>query len=216
MESNCEKITKRFETLPDVEKFKGNEYTLEKVIGRAIARQLKKKGITQRALAESIFVSNSAISKMVTGNANPRIETLIKIAEYLGVSIDYLCGRTFDESSSITALNAICEHLYAGLSDITCDADGKTYHIPSARISAQLAAYWENKRKAERLRASATADIERLTADKEEETGKKNLLNAIQAEHKSHEFNFSECTYCVLIPKEKLTPEIAKFLENKL
>lgn len=105
---------------------------------------------------------------------------------------------------------------HAGLLDIKCDVDGKTYHIPSARISAQLAAYWENKRKAERLRASATDEIERLTADKEEEMGRKNLLNSIQSEHKSHKFNFSDCTYCVLIPKEKLTPEIAEFLENKL
>lgn len=50
--------------------------------------------LTQRSFAEHLNVSHGAIGMWETGKRDPDIETLIKIADYFGVSIDYLVGHT--------------------------------------------------------------------------------------------------------------------------
>ena len=49
-----------------------------------------KKGWTQSTLAEKVNVNTFTISRYETGESNPPIETLKKLSEVLGVSIDYL------------------------------------------------------------------------------------------------------------------------------
>lgn len=50
----------------------------------------KKKGLTQEALSEILFVSRTAVSKWESGKGYPNIETLKTIARYFSVSIDEL------------------------------------------------------------------------------------------------------------------------------
>lgn len=52
------------------------------------------KGITQIRLSIAAEVSQETISAYESGKAMPSAETLIKIADFLDVSIDYLLDRT--------------------------------------------------------------------------------------------------------------------------
>jgi len=54
----------------------------------------KKKNITQIRLSIAAEVSQETISAYESGKAFPSVETLIKIADFLDVSIDYLLNRT--------------------------------------------------------------------------------------------------------------------------
>lgn len=51
-------------------------------------------GISQKALADSIGVSQQSINKYENHNIEPDIATLSRIADYFQVSIDFLVGRT--------------------------------------------------------------------------------------------------------------------------
>ena len=50
----------------------------------------KKKGFTQEELADSLFVSRTAISKWESGRGYPSIDSLKAIAKFFGVTIDEL------------------------------------------------------------------------------------------------------------------------------
>ena len=50
----------------------------------------KQKGITQEELAESLYVSRTAISKWESGRGYPNIESLKVIAKFFGIKIDEL------------------------------------------------------------------------------------------------------------------------------
>ena len=54
----------------------------------------EKESISQKKLGEILNMSQQAIAKWETGAASPDPVMLIKIADYFGVSIDYLVGRT--------------------------------------------------------------------------------------------------------------------------
>lgn len=56
-----------------------------------------KKGITQEVLASALEIPESTIRRYESSDDNtPRRERLEKIADYFGVSVDYLLGRTDD------------------------------------------------------------------------------------------------------------------------
>jgi len=50
--------------------------------------------LTQKQLANALCVDQSAISDLLNGVTTPKFTTLISIADYFGVSLDYLVGRT--------------------------------------------------------------------------------------------------------------------------
>lgn len=54
----------------------------------------KKKGISQLRLATDLNTTQNTISRYETGERQPGIDELIKIADYFNVSVDYLVGRT--------------------------------------------------------------------------------------------------------------------------
>ncbi len=54
----------------------------------------KAAGISQLKLALDLNMSQNTISRYETGEREPGIAELIKIADYFNVSIDYLVGRT--------------------------------------------------------------------------------------------------------------------------
>lgn len=51
------------------------------------------KGITQKQLAEDLGVPYQRISYLENGHRDPKAEDLIKLADYFGVTTDYLLGR---------------------------------------------------------------------------------------------------------------------------
>ena len=54
----------------------------------------KEKGLTQTRLAIELNTSQNTISRYETGDREPGIRELIKIADYFNVSIDYLLERS--------------------------------------------------------------------------------------------------------------------------
>ncbi len=66
----------------------------------AIKEIAKKKKIPIKKMLEDCGLSVNTLSTMQSGGCYPRIESIIKIADYLSCSIDYLLGRT-DEPSKI-------------------------------------------------------------------------------------------------------------------
>lgn len=54
----------------------------------------KNSGLSQKEFADLFNVHQTAVSQWETGKTTPDKETLIKIANYFGVSIDYLLGNT--------------------------------------------------------------------------------------------------------------------------
>ena len=54
----------------------------------------KKKGISQLRLATDLNTTQNTISRYETGEREPGIAELIKIADYFNVSVDYLIERT--------------------------------------------------------------------------------------------------------------------------
>lgn len=52
------------------------------------------KQATQRDVAESIGVATRNVQNFEYGTAKPKLETLIRIADFFNVSLDYLVGRS--------------------------------------------------------------------------------------------------------------------------
>lgn len=58
-------------------------------------RELRKaKGISQLKLAMDLNTNQNTISRYETGEREPGITELIALADYFGVSVDYLLERT--------------------------------------------------------------------------------------------------------------------------
>ena len=58
-------------------------------------------GLSQRALAERLFVSQQAVARWETDKATPNPEMLAKIAEILNISVDELLGREDSQPEQI-------------------------------------------------------------------------------------------------------------------
>lgn len=54
----------------------------------------RQKGISQVKMAMDLNTNQNTISRYETGEREPGIAELIRIADYFGVSIDYLVGRS--------------------------------------------------------------------------------------------------------------------------
>ena len=56
----------------------------------------KSRGISQVKLAMDLNTSQNTISRYETGEREPGITELVRIADYFNISVDYLLGRTDD------------------------------------------------------------------------------------------------------------------------
>ena len=53
----------------------------------------KVQGLTYKEIAQDLGISQSAMAYYKSGKTLPGAETLIRLADYFGVSTDYLLGR---------------------------------------------------------------------------------------------------------------------------
>lgn len=60
--------------------------------GERLVLVAKQKGISQKELAKKLGVSASTVSDWANGKTEPKGPNLIKAAEIIGVSVDYLAG----------------------------------------------------------------------------------------------------------------------------
>ena len=69
------------------------------VFSERITQLRKKKGISQNAIAKEIGVSSRTYQDYEYGAREPQVNIFCRIADFYGVSLDYLVGRT-DESNT--------------------------------------------------------------------------------------------------------------------
>jgi transcriptional regulator with XRE-family HTH domain len=69
---------------------------IKETIGTHIRELRDKKRLTQPELAEKIEIKRPSITAYESGNQLPPVDTLIKIADFFNVSLDFLTGRTND------------------------------------------------------------------------------------------------------------------------
>ena len=72
------------------------------VFGIFIEEQRKNKGLTQKALADKIMVTDKAISRWENGHGFPGIEMLEPLSEALGVSLQELMHSQIDTNEVYT------------------------------------------------------------------------------------------------------------------
>ena len=84
-----------------------------KVIGEHIKEYRKNNNVSQRELAEQLFVSDKTISRWELGKGLPDIEQLPKIADILGISIDELVGseNAMTEADQVAVIDQYKEEL---------------------------------------------------------------------------------------------------------
>lgn len=70
-------------------------------------------GITQDTLARALSVSNKTVSKWENGISMPDLDMLTALADYFGVSTDFLLGRLEEASAEETPAQQILEGLSA-------------------------------------------------------------------------------------------------------
>ena len=58
-----------------------------------LRQQLNK---NQDEVAKDLQITRTKYARIETGESNPTIETLVKIANYFDTSLDYLCGRKWN------------------------------------------------------------------------------------------------------------------------
>lgn len=54
----------------------------------------KSRGLTQKQLADALALSEIAIQNYEARRRRPAFDVLLALADYFGVSLDYLVGRT--------------------------------------------------------------------------------------------------------------------------
>lgn len=59
-----------------------------------IAELREERHLSQRQLAQLVGTSNANLSRWEQGSVIPSITECWKLADFFGVSIDFLCGRT--------------------------------------------------------------------------------------------------------------------------
>ena len=79
---------------------------MQQIFGQRLEQLLSEKGISQGEFAEAVCCSRQSVNFYILGKRNPDIALAGKMAEYLGVSCDYLVGLSDireDKSSNLTA-----------------------------------------------------------------------------------------------------------------
>lgn len=64
-----------------------------KIFQKRLIEQRKLYKITQRQLANYLQIAQPSYIRYENGSSEPSLETLVKIADYFDVSVDYLLGR---------------------------------------------------------------------------------------------------------------------------
>ena len=73
---------------------------------RIITLLRKEKGVTQKQAAEDLGVSQALLSHYEKGIRECGLEFVVRVADYYGVSCDYLLGRSADRSGLTPAPKA--------------------------------------------------------------------------------------------------------------
>lgn len=89
----------------------GGTLTVEnKLVGKRVAELRKKRGLSQTSFAEKIHMSPSTVAMWEVGEREIKSSTLHQLADFFGVSTDYLLGRTDDAIDPMDQFHTIAAH----------------------------------------------------------------------------------------------------------
>jgi len=91
-----------------------NEEKYHSAFARVLREELLTKSEDVKKLADFLQISQQAVNQFKQGQSFPKIENLIKIAQYFNCSLDYLIGLS-DVRSPNADVQAVCN--YTGLSE---------------------------------------------------------------------------------------------------
>lgn len=74
-------------------------------INQTILELRKERGLSQKAVADAVGISQSTIAKIEINRNEATASTIRKLADFFGVSSDYLLGRTDDFGAVATPAN---------------------------------------------------------------------------------------------------------------
>ena len=94
------------------------------------------KNLSQEELSEILEVRKSSISNWETGKATPTFDMLTKIAEYFGVTTDYLLDFTQDDIDNLERLKQALKQ--AGMWDYSIDDMSREDFEKAMKIVAML------------------------------------------------------------------------------
>ena len=84
------------------------------ILGQKIKELRKKSGMSQEELAGAVNISTSFLSRIETAKENPSLDSLIKLAKALKISL-YQLFKTEDNTKAITSELSKIEALYVRL-----------------------------------------------------------------------------------------------------
>lgn len=64
------------------------------IFQQRLLEQRKLGKLTQKQMAEKLGITQPSYIRYENGTSEPKLETLVKIADIFDVSVDYLLGRT--------------------------------------------------------------------------------------------------------------------------
>ncbi len=122
-------------------------------IGKRIAEELARKGVLQKDLAKELGLSETAVSRYISGDRELKIGTFLEIVKILGVSSDYIldlqevvmgfkehdCVRTLVEKDGYPAFSqGVIVSFYgdSGFCEVEIfDDDGDTVDVVTYNLS---------------------------------------------------------------------------------
>jgi transcriptional regulator with XRE-family HTH domain len=84
-----------------------DDYGLEKVFGERLADAMEDNGVTVEDMETDDIAVSSVINSYISGKSLPQLRTAVRIATYLNVSLDYLCGLDDGDIESIHGLSGV-------------------------------------------------------------------------------------------------------------
>ncbi len=67
---------------------------MTKKLAENLTKLRKEKGLKQTDMALFLKINNRQYQRYESGDSEPKLDTLIALADYFDVSLDYLVGRT--------------------------------------------------------------------------------------------------------------------------
>ena len=121
---------------------------IREIVSENLTELRKEKKLTQLELAEKINYSDKAVSKWENGEALPDIETLQKLCDFYGVTLDYLTheGTRKDKKEFVVdkhkLVNRIAITILVSLSAIMFATVMFVYSLIAVDKTSQDYAFW--------------------------------------------------------------------------
>ena len=80
---------------------------------------LQKHGVTAYKVSKATGISNGSLSDWKSGRSTPKYESLSKIADFFGVSVDYLLGKEEKEKAPSISEEEVKVALFGGEGEVT-------------------------------------------------------------------------------------------------